>query len=258
MEFSGTFELDDATVEEVWLALSDPDLVWHALPGCQFLARVDDEDPDFDALREEYEGREPDLTLDEETIDERAFEEGGTYAAHMEVSLGSVSPSFRTVGTVEERDPYRMIAAGEGQSGNSSFEGSAEMELESVESGVAVDWRAEADVFGRIAQMGQRVVNPAANRVIKRFFDTLQETIADLSAEAGSEADAGGDGEVDDDGSGPDEGAAAGETASTRAEADDAGQPDHSTHRTGATEDPTDGTDGGLVARLKRLLGFGG
>jgi carbon monoxide dehydrogenase subunit G len=52
MEFSGTFELEDATLEEVWLALSDPDLVWHALPGCQFLARVEDDDPDFDALRD--------------------------------------------------------------------------------------------------------------------------------------------------------------------------------------------------------------
>lgn len=246
MEFSGTFELEDATVEEVWLALSDPDLVWHALPGCQFLARVD-EDPDFEALREEYEDREPDLTLDEATIAERAFEEGATYAASMEVSLGSVSPSFRTVGTIEEREPYRMVAAGEGQSGNSSFEGSAEMVLESVEGGVAVDWSADADVFGRIAQMGQRVVNPAANRVIKRFFDGIQDAIEELAAgDAGGET-ADGDDAADSGAGSADEEAAAGSgggEATTDVSSDDEGS----------------GADGGggLLARIKRLLGIGG
>jgi len=239
MQFSGTFELEDATVEEVWLALSDPDLVWDSLPGCQFLARVDDEDPDFDALREEHADHEPELTLDEDTIMARAFEEGATYAALMEVSLGSVSPSFRTVGTIEEREPYRMVAAGEGQSGNSSFEGSAEMELEAVEGGVAVDWSAEADVFGRIAQMGQRVVNPAANRVIKRFFDSIQDTIADLTAEAEGSAESE---EASADGN--DDEAAAGAAA-----ADDSGAGP-------SGSGSADRVDGGLWARIKRLLGF--
>jgi carbon monoxide dehydrogenase subunit G len=250
MEFSGTFELEDATVDEVWLALSDPDLVWNALPGCQFLARVDDEDPAFDALREEHEGQEPELTLDEETIHGRAFEEGATYAALMEVSLGSVSPSFRTVGTVDEREEYRMVASGEGESGNSSFEGNAEMELQTVEGGVAVDWQAEADVFGRIAQMGQRVVSPAANRVIKRFFDGIQDTIEDLAAaETGGHDAAGGDGGAtaseDEDG---EAGESGGETSGEE-------EPDDDPAAAAAVDGGED--SGGLLARVRRLLGFG-
>jgi carbon monoxide dehydrogenase subunit G len=260
MEFSGTFELEETTVEEVWLALSDPELVWNALPGCQFLARVEDDDPDFDALREEYEGREPELTMDEETIHGRAFEEGATYAALMEVSLGSVSPSFRTVGTVDEREEYRMVAAGEGESGNSSFEGSAEMELRSVEGGVAVDWQAEADVFGRIAQMGQRVVNPAANRVIKRFFDGIKDTIEDLAAEetgdqAAAEDDGGATAGVDEDG--PDEDAE-GENVDDESSGETSGEggPDDDP----VAADAADGVEesGGLLARVRRLLGLGG
>ncbi len=44
MEFSGTFELEETTLDDVWLALSDPALIEQALPGCQFLVRVDSQD----------------------------------------------------------------------------------------------------------------------------------------------------------------------------------------------------------------------
>ncbi|MFB6205008.1 MAG: carbon monoxide dehydrogenase, partial [Haloglomus sp.] len=101
MEFSGTFELEDTTTDEVWQALSDPNLIWEALPGCQFLVRVEDDDPDFDALREEHADAEPELSADPDTIEERAFVEGGIYAAIVELSVGSVNPSFRTTVTID-------------------------------------------------------------------------------------------------------------------------------------------------------------
>ena len=50
MKFNGTFELEDTTVEEVWLALSDPVLIADALPGCEFLRHVESDDVDFDEL----------------------------------------------------------------------------------------------------------------------------------------------------------------------------------------------------------------
>jgi carbon monoxide dehydrogenase subunit G len=56
--------------------------------------------------------------------------------------------------------------------------------------GVAVDWRTEADVFGRVAQMGQRVVNPVANQVVKRFFSTVQQELRGLeTADWGGKTD---------------------------------------------------------------------
>ena len=232
MEFSGTFELQDTTTDEVWTALSDPHLIWDALPGCEFIVRVDDDDPDFDALREEYIDAEPDLTLDPEVIAGRDFEEGGTYAALLEVSLGSVSPSFEAVAVVEERWEYGTVTVGEGSSGNSSFEGTARMELSETDDGVVVEWEAEADLFGRVAQMGQRMINPAANRIIKRFFGDIQDTIAELSAEKAAE-------EADD--------AAAGDDERGERTTDDAGDPPRGDRETG----------GGLLARLKRLFGIG-
>ncbi|MFH5797371.1 CoxG family protein [Haladaptatus sp. CMAA 1911] len=186
MEFSDTFEIEDTTPEEAWLALSDPVMIKEALPGCQFLVRVDDENPDFDALREQTADDDDPPTLpeaDPEDIAERAFEEGAHYAALMEIGVGSVKPSFETVVTIAEREFPEMAAEGEGSASNSSFELEAGMALEETEDGVAVDWNAQTDVFGRVAQMGQRVINPVANRVVSRFFGNIEEQLRDVETD---------------------------------------------------------------------------
>ena len=187
MEFTGTFDIDDTTLDEVWLGLSDPVMIQHSLPGCQFLVRVDDEDVDYDELREEHAGEDLELSSDPAVIAERAFEEGQTYATVVEISVGSVSPSFETTVTIDEREKPYMAASGEGSAGNSSFEMNSWMELEETDDGVTVDWNAEADVFGRIAQMGQRIINPVANRVVQRFFQSVQDNLNEI--EAKSQAD---------------------------------------------------------------------
>lgn len=195
MEFSGTFELENTTVDEVWLALSDPVLIEESLPGCQFLVEVEDTDVDFDELQERTEGRDVEPTSDPDVIAGRAFEEGGHYAALMQISVGPVNPTFETVVTIDHREYPEMSAAGEGSSGNSSFEMSSGMVLEETDDGVAVEWTTEAEVFGKVAQMGQRVINPVANRVVKRFFSSVQSRLHDLQMAEAAEPEA--DGEED-------------------------------------------------------------
>ncbi|WP_435079049.1 CoxG family protein [Halococcus sp. AFM35] len=189
MKFSGTFKLNDTTTEEVWLALSDPVMIENALPGCQFLVEVEDTDVDFDALREEHGDRDVEPTSDPETIAERAFEQGNHYAGVIGISIGPVNPTFETVVTIEERDQPYMEAGGEGSAGDSSFEMTAWMDLDATDDGVEVDWTAEAEVFGRIAQMGQRVINPAANQVVKRFFSSVQDEIRQREIAEGGEVE---------------------------------------------------------------------
>lgn len=187
MEFDGTFTLDGATVEEVWLAFSDPYMIKNALPGCQFLVEVDSANPDdvdFEALAEEAaESEDPPILpdADPEDVAERGFEEGGNYAALMQIKIGSVNPQFRTVVTIDRREMPEMDASGEGQSGDSSFEMDSWMTLTETDEGIDVEWGAEADVFGRIANMGQRLINPVANRVVKRFFKKVQSQISEVS-----------------------------------------------------------------------------
>lgn len=185
MEFSGTFELEDVTIEEAWLALSDPVLLAQAAPGCEFATKVDDPDNvDFDALREEAASREDPPTLpeaDPEDVAERAMEEGDHYAAVLGVQVGSVNPTFEAVATVAKREFPEMHAEAEGASSDSSFEVNSGMRLEETEGGVTVDWWGESDVFGRVAQMGQRVMNPVANRLVNRFFSQVEDRLNEVS-----------------------------------------------------------------------------
>ena len=199
MHFDGTFELDGTTREEVWLALSDPILVRNALPGCEFLVEVEDTDPDFDDLREQADAADDEeITTDPDVIAERAFEEGGHYAALMEIGVGSVKPSFETVVTVQERDFPDTVATGEGDASNSSFEMESSMHLVDTDEGVGVEWATEADVFGRIAQMGQRVINPVANRVVKRFFQRVQSQIDEMGDEEAPETEGEATGDLEE------------------------------------------------------------
>jgi len=156
-------------------------LIADSLPGCEFLLHVESDDVDFEELSERASEREEELTGDPETIAERAFREGEWYAGLVQVSVGPVNPTFETVVRIDERDQPRMHASGEGTSGDSSFEMSSGMELhETDDGGVAVEWETEADVFGKVAGMGQRVINPVANRIVKRFFSGVQSTLRDL------------------------------------------------------------------------------
>lgn len=181
MEFDGTFELEGTTVDEVWLALSDPVLIADALPGCEFLLHVEDDDVDFDELQERAAEQDAELTGDPEVIAQRAFREGERYAALIQINVGPVNPTFETVVTIDEREQPRMRASGEGSSGDSSFEMSSGMHLAESDDAVEVHWETEADVFGKVAGMGQRVINPVANRVVKRFFSSVQSRLHELT-----------------------------------------------------------------------------
>jgi len=185
VEFDGTVSIAEVTTEEVWLALSDPVMIKQSLPGCQFLVAVDGEEVDFDELNESSTDEDPETlpAADPEAIAERAFVDGGRYAALMQISVGSVEPSFETVVTIDEREFPRMDASGEGSAASSSFEMASGMELVETDGGVEIEWWAEADVFGRVAQMGQRVINPVANRVVGRFFDQIEDELRDVQTD---------------------------------------------------------------------------
>jgi aminopeptidase N len=141
---------------------------------------------DFEALREQSDaaGDDPPLLpeADPEDVAERAVGEGETWAALMEISVGAVKPSFETVVSVVEREFPTMTAEGDGSASSSSFEMKAGMTLEETDAG---DWWAEADVFGRIAQMGQRVINPVANRVVNRFFSQVESQLSGVGEDEG-------------------------------------------------------------------------
>lgn len=184
MEFNGTFEIEGVSAEEVWLALSDPELLKQTMPGCDFLVEVEDpDDVDFDALAEQAAEREDPSILpeaDPAVVAERTIAEGECYAGRGGIKIGSVNPTFDGIVTITRREFPEMHAEGEGGAPDSSFEGRTEMTLVETDDGVAVEWWAEAEVFGRVARMGQRVLNPVANQVVNRFFSDVADRIDEL------------------------------------------------------------------------------
>ncbi|WP_136590294.1 CoxG family protein [Salinigranum halophilum] len=174
MEFSGEFELEGVSPEDAWIVLSDPIAVRDALKGCRYITRIEDDDFNFD----NYEPEEDIETLPDanpDVVAERAFVEGGVYAALMQVGVGSVKPRFETRVTIEERTFPKMVATGGGDASNSSFEMESWMDIQETETGSVVKWGTEADVSGRIAQLGGRVMNPVADKIVSNFFKNIQK-----------------------------------------------------------------------------------
>ncbi|WP_255359124.1 CoxG family protein [Haladaptatus sp. R4] len=46
--------------------------------------------------------------------------------------------------------------------------------------GSKVEWWTGADVSGRIAQLGGRVLNPVADKIVSQFFTNIQQQMSDV------------------------------------------------------------------------------
>lgn len=191
MEFSGEFDLADVPPEKAWVVLSDPYAVRNSLKGCRYITPKD-EDFGFDT----YEPEEDVETLpdaDPDDVAGRAFQEGTEYAALMQVGVGSVKPKFETTVTIDERDEaeFIMTATGSGNASSSSFSMNSGMHIHPSDDGDGsqIEWWTEADVSGRIAQLGSRVMNPVANKIVGNFFKDIEKQMSDVEATDSSVTD---------------------------------------------------------------------
>lgn len=188
MEFNGEFELEDVPPEKAWIVLSDPIAVRNSLKGCKYITPMDD-----DFSYDEYEPEEGLETLPEADLEDvaaRAFKEGQTYAALMQVGVGSVKPRFETTVTIDERDEeaFIMTATGSGTASGSSFSMESGMQIHPLDDdeGSRIEWWTEADISGRIAQLGSRVIKPVANKIVGNFFSDIEQQMSDVDKETDS------------------------------------------------------------------------
>lgn len=184
MRFEGEFELATVPPEKAWVVLSDPVAVQQSLKGCRYIAPLDEEfnfdeyepDPDLETL--------PDAEADE--VVDRAFTEGESYAALLQVGVGSVKPRFESRVTIEDRDEesFEMVASGQGSASDSSFSMTSGMQILPLGAeGSRIEWWAETDITGRIAQMGSRVIQPVAEKIVNNFFGSIEQQMTDVDAE---------------------------------------------------------------------------
>ena len=162
MDMQGTRQLA-VTQQQAWDALNDPEMLKKCLPGCDRFESTGD----------------------------------GQYAVTMAVKVGPVSAKFNGKVTLSEVQPpasYKL--AFEGQGGVAGFgKGASEVSLVPKDAGCELGYTVQAQVGGKVAQLGQRLIDGAAKSMADDFFKRFDQELQALhgTADAGEAAAAGGD-----------------------------------------------------------------
>jgi hypothetical protein len=107
------------------------------------------------------------------------------------LKIGPVKASFRGKVTLSDLDPpFRCKLAGEGQGGVAGFaKGHADVELTPEGTGTTLTYTAHASVGGKLAQIGQRLIDGAARQIADDFFGRFSQALAALNPAAELEPD---------------------------------------------------------------------
>ncbi len=154
MEFAGRYTIP-APPETVWEGLNDPNVVKACIPGCEQIEKTTPTD----------------------------------FLATARLKIGPVSATFKGKVSLSELDqPHRCVLSGEGQGGVAGFaKGSAEVLLEPDGAGTILTYRAKANVGGKLAQIGQRLIDGAAKQIADDFFDRFSKAVAAAPVSAATE-----------------------------------------------------------------------
>ena len=131
----------------VWAALNDPEALKASLPGCDALERVDDT----------------------------------TWKATVATKVGPVSARFAgTMKILESTPPHGYTLRFEGQGGAAGFaNGEAKVTLTpAAGNATTLNYDVKAQVGGKIAQIGSRLIDGAAAKIAEEFFARFSERLA--------------------------------------------------------------------------------
>lgn len=145
MDFSGQYMIA-APPEAVWAGLNDPDVLKACIPGCEKMEKTSETD----------------------------------FAATATLKIGPVRATFRGKVTMADMDPpHRLTLVGEGQGGVAGFaKGQAEVVLTPENGGTTLTYAAKANVGGKLAQIGQRLIDGASKQIADEFFSRFTQQVA--------------------------------------------------------------------------------
>ena len=108
------------------------------------------------------------------------------YAVLMTARIGPVAAKFKGKLTLSDLKPpqsYRI--AFEGQGGVAGFgKGGAQVQLAPEADGTRLSYQVKANVGGKLAQIGSRLVDAAARKLANDFFTAFNEKVASLHGAA--------------------------------------------------------------------------
>ena len=145
MEMKGEVVLP-ADRQTVWAKLNDPEVLKACIPGVQTLEKTSDT----------------------------------TFTAAAKMKIGPVSATFKGRVELSNIDPpngYRI--SGEGEGGIAGFaKGGADVALSEVPDGTKLSYDVQANVGGKIAQMGARLIDGVAKKTADQFFANFAAEVA--------------------------------------------------------------------------------
>lgn len=141
MQMQGKRELG-VSQEIAWNALNDPDVLKRCIPGCD---------------RFELSGE-------------------NQYAIGMALKIGPISAKFSgQINLLNVQAPRAYTIKFEGQGGPAGFgKGESNVVLEPQENGCLLTYTVKAQMGGKVAQLGQRLIDGAANKMADDFFKRFE------------------------------------------------------------------------------------
>ncbi|MBW8268520.1 CoxG family protein [Caldovatus aquaticus] len=150
MEMTGERRIP-APRQRVWEALNDPEVLRASIPGCETIEKTGDD----------------------------------SFAARVAVKIGPMAAKFTGKVRLENLDPpnsYTIV--GEGQGGAMGFaKGSADVSLRELgPSETLLSYAVKAQVGGKMAQLGARLIDSTAKQMADQFFDRFARQLTPAEA----------------------------------------------------------------------------
>jgi uncharacterized protein len=144
MTMSGDVQLA-ANRQTVWAKLNDPAVLKSCIPGCELLE----------------------------------MNSGNEFQAVATVKVGPVKARWKGKVRLSDLDPpnsYRI--SGEGEGGVAGFaKGGAKVSLSDKDGGTLLSYNVEAQIGGKLAQLGQRLINGSAKKLADEFFANFAKAV---------------------------------------------------------------------------------
>jgi carbon monoxide dehydrogenase subunit G len=151
MKLNGENKIN-ASPEEVWLALNDPEVLKKCIPGCDTLEKLSDT----------------------------------AFKATVTTKIGPVQAKFNGEVELQDLDPpngYTISGKGSGGvAGNAR--GSAKVKLEKDGDGTKLSYDVDAQVTGKLAQLGSRLIDSTAKMLAGQFFNKFEQLVSKPAEEA--------------------------------------------------------------------------
>lgn len=156
MDMTGEYRIP-APRAEVWAALNDPETLKAAIPGCESLEKTGDD----------------------------------AFSATVVAKVGPVKAKFSgDVKLLNINPPESYTISGEGKGGAAGFaKGGADVKLtEDGEGATILTYTAKADVGGKLAQLGSRLIDGTSKKMAEEFFSNFKEQVAPSAKESVDES----------------------------------------------------------------------